>query len=163
MTRAEQLWDEYASPERNTPICHNCFIDGYHFAEKDLLNIDPSDASWEAYYKRGIIKGKEMAALTWEDIKEIDELLAVIQTDGEYLTDREVYQEVLKRFNTIQVPGFSINGKQGDGGVESSTELTGIPEWCGYPKHLRCMSLAKGYVNGEEYCKKCDAYKGNKK
>ena len=38
-----------------------------------------------------------------------------------------------------------------------------IPEWCGYPKELHCMSLARGYVNGEDFCKTCDAYKWQKK
>ena len=44
-----------------------------------------------------------------------------------------------------------------------SLEKEQIPEWCGYPKELRCMSLANGYVNGKDFCKSCDAYKGEKK
>lgn len=38
---------------------------------------------------------------------------------------------------------------------------TEIPDWCGYPKDLQCMSLFKGYVTGEDYCKNCDAYNQN--
>ena len=107
-------------------------------------------------------------ALTPDDIKRIvdiyDDCLKLTFEEGKPAYESEdFYKEVLKRFNTIQVPCFSINGKQGEDGVESSTEFASIPEWCGYPKHLRCMSLAKGYINGEEYCKKCDAYKGSKK
>ena len=41
------------------------------------------------------------------------------------------------------------------------------PEWCGYPDASRptwgCWSLLAGYVKDEDFCKKCDAYKGKKK
>ena len=46
---------------------------------------------------------------------------------------------------------------------DSCKEFEPAPEWCGYPKELHCMSLARGYVNGEDFCKTCDAYKWQKK
>ena len=41
------------------------------------------------------------------------------------------------------------------------------PAWCSYPEADRplwgCWSLLDGYVTGEDFCKKCDYYKGGKK
>ena len=48
------------------------FIEGYHQAEKDL-------------------------ELTWEDIKTIDTLLAMVNVEDDYI-GKDAYQEVLKRF-----------------------------------------------------------------
>lgn len=86
MTRAEEaalkvypnveqpVWDE--SYPKTLFVRHterNAFIKGYGRAEKDL-------------------------ALTWEDIKNIDDWLSVIQT-SDNLVGKELYEEVLRRFN----------------------------------------------------------------
>jgi len=61
----------------------------------DAYNGLEIDAEWAAKIHAPTLLS---LALTWQDIKDIDEWISAIQTsDG--LFDRDLYEEVLKRFN----------------------------------------------------------------
>lgn len=48
--------------------------------------------------KYGYLQAEKDLALTWEDIKDIDEWISVVQT-SDNLVGKELYEEVLRRFN----------------------------------------------------------------
>lgn len=56
----------------------------------------------DTHFREGFINGYEQAekdlALTWQDIKNIDDWLSVIQT-SDNLVGKELYEEVLRKFN----------------------------------------------------------------
>ena len=88
--RAEQarhyLLHEHRSPLND--IMHQADLN----AEKQYCN------DIENAYLAGYQQAEKDLALTWRDIKDIDEWISAIQTsDG--LFGRDLYEEVLKRFN----------------------------------------------------------------
>ena len=74
MSKAEKRACQYTGYCRNQS--YSDFLNGYHQAEKDL-------------------------ALTWEDLKTLDDISDDIyaECDVEMFDEKEYYQEVLNRFN----------------------------------------------------------------
>jgi hypothetical protein len=96
------------------------FIKGYEQAEKELLEfvkkqLESPFVAIENEYHRGVrealaciyanldgnpsqaINHPETFALTWEDIKSIDDWISVVQTSEDFV-GKELYEEVLRRF-----------------------------------------------------------------
>lgn len=66
-------------------------------------------------------------------------------------------------FAYIKIKGYICKRNYND----MSKPIKEQPAWCSYPEADRpfwgCWSLLDGYVTGEDFCKKCDCYKGSKK
>ena len=61
---------------------------GYYCTDDDIRKL----------YARGYRKAEKDLALTWKDIRDIDEWISVVQT-SDNLVGEELYTEVLRKFN----------------------------------------------------------------
>ncbi len=106
----EQIWRLTAETSDRHP--RFCFLleseyayDSFEAMDADTKRIIDNIHYWrdnflEYFRSNGAVTSptKQVLALTPEDIKEIDEWICVLQTDSD-LTGRELYEEVLRRFN----------------------------------------------------------------
>ena len=81
---------------------------GYHQAEKDLHKsiykagvLDGFEEAVEGQYEKGYEQAEKDLELTWEDIKNLENL-CIQKRVNDGLFDKEDYQEVLKRFKEMK-------------------------------------------------------------
>ena len=88
MTKAEEAALKAYPFVTTDDCCGNAFV--ANATNDDIINL-----------RSGFINGYEQAEkefeLTWEDIKDIDDWISVIQT-SDNLIGKELYEEVLRRF-----------------------------------------------------------------